>query len=258
MHLKHTHVTVYDGAVLSYFLVPFDHDCVICLDFHRSPKITECGHVFCHTCLVDCVREYKFCPECDFLILNYFSVRWEFFEEITVGCEVLMKRGDCFDVKKVTIDDRREFPHAREYFLADKDLDTVSSQECRGKEKTVKNQNTGGIQLTDRLRQLVLGTPGSTFRNSCTEKIAAINLNRRDNENRMRGLFFQSNDGQPYFMNAKGVQYLKKKFKLYENMPEYVLCKVVSIKKSVVGDREWLKHLHRDFVVYIVEVCFEL
>ncbi|KAG1678205.1 hypothetical protein FOA52_016142 [Chlamydomonas sp. UWO 241] len=38
--------------------------CAICLDGMEQPASTPCGHVFCHSCLVDCIKAQRKCPKC--------------------------------------------------------------------------------------------------------------------------------------------------------------------------------------------------
>jgi peroxin-10 len=38
--------------------------CTLCLEELKDPAATQCGHVFCWTCIGDWVREKPECPLC--------------------------------------------------------------------------------------------------------------------------------------------------------------------------------------------------
>mmetsp|Transcript_31077 Transcript_31077/g.92547 ORF Transcript_31077/g.92547 Transcript_31077/m.92547 type:complete len:212 (-) Transcript_31077:407-1042(-) len=38
--------------------------CAICLEAMEAMASTPCGHVFCHSCLVDCIKAQRKCPKC--------------------------------------------------------------------------------------------------------------------------------------------------------------------------------------------------
>jgi hypothetical protein len=43
---------------------PEGRKCAICLEKMETMASTPCGHVFCHQCLLDCVKVQRKCPKC--------------------------------------------------------------------------------------------------------------------------------------------------------------------------------------------------
>ncbi|GAX73905.1 hypothetical protein CEUSTIGMA_g1355.t1 [Chlamydomonas eustigma] len=43
---------------------PEGRKCAICLEKMETMASTPCGHVFCHQCLLDCVKVGRKCPKC--------------------------------------------------------------------------------------------------------------------------------------------------------------------------------------------------
>jgi peroxin-10 len=53
-----------DGVVMAWIKGRQQRRCTLCLEELRDPSATQCGHVFCWTCICDWVREKPECPLC--------------------------------------------------------------------------------------------------------------------------------------------------------------------------------------------------
>ena len=42
----------------------YDFTCPICFDKIKDTMISECGHLFCYSCLMTCLDSKKECPIC--------------------------------------------------------------------------------------------------------------------------------------------------------------------------------------------------
>ncbi len=45
-----------------------EENCVICYDTMKDPTMTECGHIYCHTCINMCINAKPECPMCKHVI----------------------------------------------------------------------------------------------------------------------------------------------------------------------------------------------
>ncbi|KAK1994670.1 hypothetical protein LX36DRAFT_583896 [Colletotrichum falcatum] len=53
-----------DAGVMAYISGAAQRKCTLCLEELKDPAATQCGHVFCWTCIGDWVREKPECPLC--------------------------------------------------------------------------------------------------------------------------------------------------------------------------------------------------
>jgi hypothetical protein len=53
------------GYPADRFIVPIDdYICVICRDVCKNTCVIECGHIFCHDCIVEAEKQKQECPSC--------------------------------------------------------------------------------------------------------------------------------------------------------------------------------------------------
>ncbi|KKA28643.1 hypothetical protein TD95_001877 [Thielaviopsis punctulata] len=58
------HYDLEDEATMAYIVGMQQRKCTLCLEALRDPAATQCGHVFCWTCIADWVKEKPECPLC--------------------------------------------------------------------------------------------------------------------------------------------------------------------------------------------------
>ncbi|KAM0678475.1 hypothetical protein BDAP_000874 [Binucleata daphniae] len=94
--------------------------------------------------------------------------------------------------------------------------------------------------------------------NTITEQIRKQNLEKRKNEEKIRTVFYQSADGQQYYMQAKDVQKIIQKYKDYNKLPEYIFCKILKIQKELHKSNKYLSHLPTNKKIHFCTLCFDL
>ena len=62
--LKHPRVHLTAGETMAWIKGAQQRRCTLCLEELKDPSATQCGHVFCWTCIGDWVREKPECPLC--------------------------------------------------------------------------------------------------------------------------------------------------------------------------------------------------
>ncbi|KAL5614722.1 uncharacterized protein BROUX77_000559 [Berkeleyomyces rouxiae] len=58
------HYSLEDASTMAYIAGMQQRKCTLCLEALRDPAATQCGHVFCWTCIADWVKEKPECPLC--------------------------------------------------------------------------------------------------------------------------------------------------------------------------------------------------
>lgn len=168
-------------------------------------------------------------------------MKWDFKEEIKLNDEIIMMKGDYSTIGMAKLEDRNLYPLYRKYYIGNHPM--IDEISFKFVSETV-------INLSDNFKE--------KSRNEATEIISRRNLERRENDHKMKQIFYQSLDGQLCFMDRKGLEYIKKRFVTFDKVPEYVSCKVLSKKRRKRGKIENLKHLDEDVEIHILEVCFEI
>ncbi|KAL1887788.1 peroxisome biogenesis factor 10 [Ceratocystis pirilliformis] len=62
--LNTPHYSLDDDKTMAYISGMQQRKCTLCLEALRDPAATQCGHVFCWTCISDWVKEKPECPLC--------------------------------------------------------------------------------------------------------------------------------------------------------------------------------------------------
>lgn len=436
-----TLVPVY--AQSPYFLVPFSHNCTICLGLHVDPQILICGHVFCKSCIDYCQKSYKRCVCCGMYIAKRYDVKFVFYKEIVRYDTIIMRRGDASKFEVGDVNTREENPFCIAYFdLLNKNIDAIaetcknprcitsqarSADKCLSNErdqiknisKNVKNldisenevneehynkyheidkttgknkaearkivfeglniqdftrlmrNNVVGINVTksgelnkgkianllnqrpnankeqntitnkgytwkdlsDKIAKLAAENEKQTAiepkvkvleekiaikldQNKCkaklkafverlscfievsafagffdivnyeflavadqilqnykkldiknddeqysdtvTDKIRYQNLKKRKNLENLKNVFYQSADGQQYYMKQKDTEKLISKYIDYDRLPEFVICKVINIYKITYQKEKYLSHIPNGKTVHFMSLCFDL
>lgn len=71
------HYDLSTPTTMKWLSAPQTRQCTLCLDALKDPSVTQCGHVFCWTCIGDWVREKAECPLCrrEVLVQHVLPVR---------------------------------------------------------------------------------------------------------------------------------------------------------------------------------------
>ncbi|KAM0686883.1 hypothetical protein COBT_001884 [Conglomerata obtusa] len=94
--------------------------------------------------------------------------------------------------------------------------------------------------------------------NSITDQVRKINLKKRIQNEKNKGVFYQSMDGSPIYMMKQDVERIINKYKTYDEMPEYFECKILGKYKKNYKKNDYLNHLNENRIIYFVRLCFDL
>lgn len=184
-----------------FYFTSYSSDCPICLDFYNNPQILPCGHCYCLLCISKSCEFTKNCPICSEFFWIYKPVKFYFKEQI--GESILLKRISVSEIKNNKKENFFEFPYSFEYFLSDSD-------------------QVGDIQASGQIGNDIQ-TGGDT------ESIKSF-VNS-DNS------FYQSNDGQLYFLDNKIAKSLK-------THPTYIFIPIKESYECFIDYKEFPNLLH--------------
>ncbi|EJW03849.1 hypothetical protein EDEG_01848 [Edhazardia aedis USNM 41457] len=159
-------IPVYEShkkTIIAYFLVEFDHDCLICRSFHIEPKILPCSHIFCKECVLAMIYEMK---GCCVICHKYFlqkvdsdinqllkagvakleriaefvdglcGVVWEFFnDDEGLMC---LKKLSSIEISDLPIGERPNFPFCNAYYMTEDDFFSSEQNQIDNKKESQK------------------------------------------------------------------------------------------------------------------------
>ena len=195
-----------------YFYVRFTSNCPICLSYHEIPHVIPCGHSFCQECLTNLMKFSRNCPICNTFYWASKPAKFFFVEEI--GSTIIFKRLTTREIETGASPGFFEYPYCCYYF--ERSEETAS------------------------LAQNVEVLPQTSIQK---------NTNGQGQEKPPNSVFYQSADGQLYFLNPK----ITRNYRL---LPEYIyghVKRVYMCRSCECADFE-LGHIPPNQSIYIVDI----
>lgn len=234
-----------------YFYSRFHSNCPICISYHMDPCIIPCGHSFCSECLKKLSEFSKNCPVCSAFYWASKPVRFFFLEEIKI--ELLFKRLNTQEVANAECLRFFDYPYSCHYYDSGTEEQTTEegSSVDAVQEKQADAVITNGditlyplkaasqrenVMTTDRL--VISRAQGSWKKSSGTNDGSAKNYT-----------FYQSADGQLYFLNPKT-------YKKYKALPEFIFGKIKHIHHCQADEARHpeFSHVPSNFQIHIVTI----
>lgn len=196
-----------------FYYVKYTGDCPICLDFFENPQVLPCGHCYCHSCIVRCIEHSSVCPICSKYFWIFKPVHFFFTQDI--GESILFRKCISTDISSSNSDRFYDYPYSLEYF--EETDEAVTFNNNKGDTSFNNNKGTASFNNKD---TVFINNKTVTFNNKETKvtfnnKTAVFNNNKETIVNE----FYQSNDGQLYFLEPETVRKM-------ETRPEYIYAKI--------------------------------
>lgn len=201
-----------------YFFVRYSSDCPICLSFFVDPQVLPCGHCYCNVCLLACIQYSRHCPLCHSFFWTHKPARFFFVEEIRDS--ILLRR--CHAGKTAAC--FYEHPFGLEYFeesIFSNDSESINSE-------AINRDNC-----------LINNSKGNNKGNRKPES-----KQNRPNDD----IFYQSNDGQLYFLEPGIVRRMRSK-------PLYLYGRIKNKKECMIDGRHpGLLHIPSGTRIVIIQI----
>lgn len=216
-----------DFSLLKCSSIDNSFDCSICLDFFEIPQILPCGHCFCLSCISRASEFTRRCPLCSEFFWIYKPVRICLTEKIENT--ILLKRLELSDVCARREIDFYDFPYSLEYYLNSSDSISIELENI-----SLKNE-VGNSSESNRYNAIT---------RSNLNKICSVGTC-----NSKRQIFYQSHDGQLFFLDPKVVDSLKSK-------PLFIYSNIKTKRECSIDHREFpsLSHIPSGTRIVIVVI----
>lgn len=209
-----------------YFYSKFTNNCPICLSYHEQPCIIPCGHSFCTACLTRLIEFSNTCPVCCSFFWASKPVKFFFLEEISTG--ITFRRLTTQDVSSIVGIEFFEYPYCCYYYDR---IDISSNQLLDPPSNTLSSLPHENIDFT-----------------SLPNNISFPFLLKKTNP-QCNFVFYQSADGQLYFLNPKT-------YRNYKYFPKYIFGQIKNVYAYKGGECKYpeLQHIPHHYHIYIVTI----